>query len=137
MSKRSSPKPARTWKSSEFSGFSGGGERKFGVEMRFHTALAVRASGTAGLGAGAQRLVDDGFDGARAPAAFGAAAEAAVNLLGIARKSIRGADSTADIVVAEDVAGTDNHKNANPSVIRGPSIFKTAAGCKRKNRLFK
>ena len=71
--------------------------------------VAVRTADAAGLGAGAQRLVDDGLDGARAAAAFGAAAEAAVDLLGIARKSIRGADSTADIVVAKDVTGTDNH----------------------------
>ena len=107
------------------------------MDMRFRAGLAVRASGTAGLGAGAERLVNDGLDGARAPAAFGAAAETAVNLLGIAWKGIRGADSTADIVVAEDVTGTDNHKNGSPSLMRGPSIFKTAAGCKRKNRLFK
>ena len=98
---------------------------------------AVRATGTAVLGAGAQRFLDNALDGARAAAAFGAAAETAVDLLGIAREIIRGADSTADIVVAEDVTGTDNHKNASPSVLRSPSIFKTAAGCKRKNRLFK
>ena len=46
----------------------------------------VGASGTAGLGAGAERLVDDGLDGARATAAFGAAAEAAIDLLGISGK---------------------------------------------------
>ena len=51
--------------------------------------LAVRAAGAAGLGASAQGLVNDGLDGARAPAAFGAAAEAAVDLLGIAGKVLR------------------------------------------------
>jgi hypothetical protein len=117
--------------------FSGRGERELGMHVRFRVSLTVRASRTAGLGAGAERLVNDGLDGARAAASFGAAAEAAVDLLGISWKRIRGADSTADIVVAEDVTGTDNHKNGSPSVLRSPSIFKTAAGCKRKNRLFK
>src|ERR1700680_2797449 len=107
------------------------------MDVRFHTRLAVRASGTAGLGTSAAGLVNDVLDGARAAAASGAAAEAAVNLLGIARKIFRGADSFADIVVAKDVAGTDNHTNGSPSGKRSPSIFKTAAGCKRKNRLFK
>ena len=96
----------------------------------------MRTSCAAGFGAGAQRLVDDGLDGARASAAFGAAAEAAIDLLGIAEKVLRRLDGTADVVVADDVTGTDNHKNASPSVMRMPSILKAAAGCKRKNRLF-
>ena len=90
---------------------SGGSEGEFGLNIRL--GPAVRASGTAGLGASAERLVDNGLDGARASAAFGAAAEAAVDLLGIARKVFRGADGVADIVVAEDVAGTDNHENGS------------------------
>ena len=47
---------------------------------------AVRAAEAAGLGAGAQSLVNDGLDGARASTAFRAAAEAAVDLLGTAGK---------------------------------------------------
>jgi hypothetical protein len=70
----------------------------------------VRAAGTAGLGAGTESLINDGFDGARASATFGAAAEATINLLGMARKVFSGPDGVADIVVAEDVAGTNNHK---------------------------
>jgi hypothetical protein len=107
------------------------------MHMRFGLHLAMRTPGTARLGASAERFIDDGLDGARAATAFGAAAEAAVNLLGIARKILRGADRAADIVVAEDVAGTDNHTNGRPIGKRSPSIFKTATGCKRKNRLFK
>ena len=80
--------------------------------IRIHPA--VGASGTAGLGASAQRLVDDGLDGARTAATFGAAAEAAIDLLGITRKVFRGIYSTADIVVAKDVTGTDNHKSGRP-----------------------
>jgi hypothetical protein len=115
-SKRSLPEPASAWKSSKFQGLSGRGERELGMDVWFGVGLAMRASGTAGLGASAERLVNDGLDGAGTAAAFGAAAEAAVDLLGVARKIIRGADSTADIVVTKDVAGTDNHKNASPSV---------------------
>jgi hypothetical protein len=65
----------------------------------------------ASLGASTESLVNDGFDGAGASATFGAATEAAIDLLGIARKVFRDADGTTDIVVAEDVAGTNNHKD--------------------------
>src|SRR5512136_822215 len=85
-------------------------ERELGVDVRF--GLAVRASGLAGLGAGAERLFDDGFDSACTPATFDAAPEAAIDLPGVARKIFRRADGAADIVVAEDVAGADNHENA-------------------------
>ena len=71
--------------------------------------MGVRAAGLAGLGAGAERLVDDALDGAGATAAFGAAAEAAIKLLGVARKDICRTHGVADVVIAEDVAGTDNH----------------------------
>jgi hypothetical protein len=98
----------------------------------------VRAAGAAGLGAGAERLVDDGLDGARAAAAFRAATEAAIDLLGIAGKVFGGAHSAADVVVGDQVAGTDDHENAGASSGDAkPSIFKSAAGCKRKNRFFK
>ena len=93
---------------------SGGRERELGVGVWLHIVLAVRASGAAGLGTGAQGLVDDGLDGAGAPAAFGAAAEATVDLLGIAGKVRRGINRAADILVADDVTGTDNHENGRP-----------------------
>ena len=65
--------------------FSGGGEREL-VGLLFGHGVTVRAARAAGLGAGTQRFVDDGLDGARATAALGAAAEASVNLLWIARQ---------------------------------------------------
>jgi hypothetical protein len=99
----------------------GGFERESGVDVRFRHGVAMRTTGTAGLGASAQSLLNDALDGAGAPATFGAAAEAAVKLLGVARKTFRGADGTADIVVGEDVAGTNNHGNAEAqSVMRTP-----------------
>jgi hypothetical protein len=80
------------------------------MDVRIGPGLAVGASRITGMGAGTERLVDDGFDSARAPAAFGAAAEATINLLGIAGKVFGSIDGVADIVVAKDVAGTDNHE---------------------------
>jgi hypothetical protein len=75
---------------------------------------AVRAARATGLGAGAKRFVDDGLDGACAPATFGAAAEATINLLWIAREVRRCAYGIPDIVVAKDVAGTNDHKDSGP-----------------------
>ena len=81
-----------------------------GVAVRFRMNSTVRAAGAAGLGASAQGLVDNGFEGAGAAAAFGAAAQAAVDLLGIAGKVFRAIDRVANIVVSQDVAGTNNHE---------------------------
>lgn len=90
-----------------------GREREFGrlgVFVGGVRMAAVGAAGAAGLGAGAKRLVDDRLDGARAAAAFGATAEAAIHLLGISSDRRAAIDGIADIVVAEDVTGTDNHQ---------------------------
>jgi hypothetical protein len=64
-----------------------------------------------GLGAGSERVIENGLDGARASSAFGAAAEAIVNLLGVTREAFRDIDGVPDIVVAEEVAGTNNHES--------------------------
>jgi hypothetical protein len=91
----------------------------------------------AGLGASTQRLVDDGLDGTRASTTFDTATVAVKDLLGTAREVFRGADGTADIVVVEDIAGTNDHESGRSIGDAEPSILKTAAGCKRKNLLFK
>src|ERR1700722_9174699 len=117
--------------------FSGGSECELAMHLRLRPGSTVRASGMAGLGTSTERFVDDGLDGARTTAAFGAAAEAAINLLGITRKGFRGVDGVADIVVAEDVAGTNNHGNGTALGDVEPSVFYMGTGCKRKNRLFK
>jgi hypothetical protein len=70
---------------------------------------AVRAAGVAGPGAGAQRLIKDLLDGAGAAATFGAAAETSIDLPRRARQIVRSSDGRADIVVAEDVTGTNDH----------------------------
>jgi hypothetical protein len=84
------------------------------VGMLMHRGPGVRTSGAARLGAGPERLVDDGLDGARAAAAFGTAAKAAIDLLGTSGKVFCWRDGTADIMVAEDVTGTDNHETGGP-----------------------
>jgi hypothetical protein len=100
-------------KSQEFKQFFGISDRRFereiAVEVGIFRDLAMRAARTAGLGASSQGLVDNGLEGARASAAFGATTETAIDLLGATGKIIRSADGVADIVVAEDVAGTNNH----------------------------
>lgn len=76
--------------------------------------MAVLTAEAAGLGTGTQRLVDDGLDGAGAAATFGAAAKAAINLLRMTRQITGGTYGVADVVVAEDVAGTDDHEVGGP-----------------------
>jgi hypothetical protein len=108
----------------EIQGFSAGREREPGPGFFSHI-VAVRATGAAGLGAGAEGFVDDGLDGARASPAFGAAAEATVNLLGVARQISGRFNGATDIMVAQDVTGTHDHgvgrpiNNADPSDILG------------------
>ena len=80
----------------------------------FGHGVAVRAARAARLGARAQRFVDNGLDGARTASAFGAAAEASIDLLGIARHARGCLDGIANIMVAEDVAGTDDHECGGP-----------------------
>jgi hypothetical protein len=82
----------------------------------------VRTAGAASLGAGPKSFFDDRLDGAGAAAAFGATAEAAINLLGASGEVFCWLDGTADIMVAEDVAGTDNHETGEPS---GDAVLKT------------
>jgi hypothetical protein len=90
----------------------------------------------AGLGASTESLVNDGFDGARASATFGAATEAAIDLLGIARKVFRSVDGTTDIVVAEDVAGTNNHKDGGPIGDAEPSDIYDRSGMQKEKPSF-
>ena len=125
----------------DFKGLSAGREREgrgsFLRGLVVSRVAAVRAAGAAFLGTGAERFVDDGLDGARAAAAFGAAAEATINLFGIPRQ-VRGCtDGTTDIVVAQNVAGTDNHETGKTFGDATSSIFKSATRCKRKSRIFK
>jgi len=94
---------------------SGCSERKLGVHvvvrMSMRLAPAVPTSGLAGFRAVTQRRFNDALHGACTATAFNAATEAAVDLPRIARKILRRIHGTADIVVAKDIAGTNNHEN--------------------------
>ena len=74
----------------------------------------MRTAGAAGLSTGAEGFLDNGLDGTGAAAAFGAATKAAVELLGITRKVRSSIHGIADVMVAEDVAGTDDHEAGEP-----------------------
>jgi hypothetical protein len=99
--------------------------------------MAVRAARAARLGAGAEGFVDDGLDGAGATAAFGAATKAAIDLLWMTRQVPGRAHGIADILIAKDVARTDNHETSRTFDDARPSIFKVATKCKRKSCSFK
>jgi len=125
----------------DFKGVSAGreceGRSSFPRRLVVGRVAAVRAAGAAFLSAGAKRFVDDGLDRARAAAAFGAAAEATVNLFRIPRQVRSCTYGTPDIVVAQDVAGTDNHETARTLGDASSSIFKSGTRCKRKSCNFK
>ena len=70
--------------------------------------LPVRAAVASRFG-GIERLVHDLADGAGAAAALGAATETAIDLPGRARPRLR-RDGGADIVVAQNIAGADDHE---------------------------
>src|SRR5262245_13863696 len=96
-------------------GFSGRREREFRIiDVLFFgmvvLGVTVRAAGATGFGAGTQRLVDDRLDGACTAAAFGTAAEAPVKLLGVTRQVPGRLNGIADIMVAQNITGTDDHE---------------------------
>jgi hypothetical protein len=72
----------------------------------------MRGAAAAGRAAG-EGFVHDLADGAQAAAALGAAAEAAVDLRGGTRR--RRIHGGTHLMVAQDVAGTDNHETARTS----------------------
>src|SRR2546423_1220385 len=75
----------------------------------FGIADLVRAVRGALTRTGPERFGHDALDRAGAAAAFGAAAEAAVNLPCGTRQIHPPADGGADIVVGQNVAGADDH----------------------------
>jgi hypothetical protein len=87
-----------------------------GMKMDFSgrtgMSLGIRGTmGTAGatrLGASAKGLVHDLFDGSHAAATLGAAPETPIDLPRCARRALPG-NGIADVMVGEDVAGTDDH----------------------------
>jgi len=68
----------------------------------------MRATSRTFLGARAKRILDDLVDGPGAAAAFGAAAKAAIDLPCRARQTGRRAHRAADVIIAQNIAGTDD-----------------------------
>jgi len=108
-----------------------------GVHRRFPGKITEKNSGrltksatTAGAGRAIQRLIHDLADGAGAPAALGAATQATIDLPGRTGTDFR-RDGGANIVVAQNIAGTNDHRR----VLSGQLILERPAGCK-KNRPF-
>ena len=136
----SNPLPCRTGRTNDDIARSlqnsGSSERELGVGLRLDLGLAVRASGAAGLGASTQGLVNDGLQGARASAAFSAAAEAAIDLLGASGEVLRIIDRVADIVVADKITGTNNHKTAGPPVMLDPIDIEGCRGMQKEKPSF-
>lgn len=96
---------------------SGGCDRqvlKFGTDshrlaMAVAVVVAVWAALAASLGARAKRLIHDLANGPGAAATLGATAKAAIDLPRSARQIAGISHSVADVVVANDVAGTNDH----------------------------
>src|SRR5512132_4283289 len=80
-----------------------GGKRR----LSNNDLVALRTARAAAAGR-RDRVVHDAADGARATATLRAAAEAAIDLPGGARRLL-GADHRAHVVVAQHVARTDDH----------------------------
>jgi hypothetical protein len=100
--------------------------------------FAVGASGTAGLGAGAQCFVHDLLDRPGATAALGATAETPIDLRRRARKTCRLRHDVTNVVVGQDVAGTNNHGNAwRTRVDVAQQVGEPIRGCKRKTASLK
>src|SRR4051794_21671798 len=89
--------------------------------------MAVGTARATGLGTRTKRLVHDLLDGASAPAALWTAAQTPVNLSGRTRRQLGDAHGAAHVVVAQDVAGTNDHG-------RGGSLDGTATGYSRRMR---
>jgi hypothetical protein len=93
--------------------------REFGLILRVIHDTAMRTAGLTGQCTFSVRLVDDRLDGARAAAAFGAAAKGVIDLLGISWRVVGRVHGVANIVVTEDIAGTDDHETRKrPSVMQ-------------------
>jgi hypothetical protein len=101
----------------------------FGVDVH------VRARDIRGRRAGLERFVHDLADGAGTPPALRAATEAAIHLPARDRPVLCRIDGGADIVVAEHVAGTDDHgRGKSPGWLVKRRIRDESYVCKRKTQ---
>lgn len=99
--------------------------------------MAMGTSRAAGSGTRAKRLIHDLLDGASAPAALCTATQASIDLSRCARRQWGDAHGAAHVVVAQDVAGTNDHGREGLAGRVDDWIGNTGTGCKTKKCLFK
>jgi hypothetical protein len=116
---------------------------RLGEFFRLMGAAAMGTVHLAGSGTGTQRFINDRLDGPCATSAFGAAAQAPIDLLGVARQLICRSNRIADVVIGNDVARTHNHGTdqlpGSSSIFldRSSSIVNRDGLRKRKTRILK
>lgn len=94
--------------------------------------MAVGASVAASLRTRSQRLGHDLPDCPGATAALGATTQASIDLSGGARNLAPGGHGASDVMVAQDVARTDNHEGKQLSM--NPLLDKKLAGAMQKEK---
>ena len=77
----------------------------------FRCRSGMRTPCTAGFGANAKSFIHDLADGAGATATLGAATKAAIDLPCRPGRLLCVSDDTANVVVAQHIAGTDDHQH--------------------------
>ncbi|EKS29073.1 Uncharacterised protein [Afipia felis] len=115
------------------------GEGSFfnGISVVRHSS-GMRATGAAGFGAGPESFVHDLADGAGTTATLGAATEAPIDLPCRPGRLLCVSDDTANIVVAQHIAGTDDHQHQHLAVREALSDMSSSlTGCKSKTPSFK
>lgn len=105
-------------------------------QRRCSVLMTVGASIAARFGACAEGFVHDLFDRPGAAAALGAATQAAVNLPGGTRKIGRGGHGVADVMVAQDIARTDNHEGKQLCSLNPPIDRKDPAKTQKEKAQF-
>ena len=97
--------------------------------------LGTVGPAAAGVGGG-QSFVHDPADGADAPPALGAAAEAAIDLTGGPRR-FRAGERRADVVVGQHIAGTNDHRGASGDpLVAHATIYGRRKSISTKKRFF-
>jgi len=104
----------------------------------FQGSSGMGAPGAAGFGAGPESFIHDFADGARATAALCAAPEAAIDLSRRPGRLLCIGDDAAHVVVAQHIAGTDDHQHQHLAVREASfDMSSSLTGCKSKTACFK
>lgn len=127
------------WENAKAEGSGRFGQRSFfnGISVVRHGS-SMRAACAAGFGTGLEGFVHDFADGAGTAATLGATTEAPVNLPCRPGRLLCVGDDTANIVVAQHIAGTDDHQHQHLAVREVSfDMSSSLTGCKSKTPSFK